>query len=220
ELLALADQGALSDADVRKVQVRGMLADPKAQALLENSAGHWWHLSNLDNLRPNTDAFPDFDNNMRQAYRREADLFFASIMDEDRSVLDLMLADYTFVNERLARHYGIPNVYGSRFRRVTLGPDFTERRGLLGNGGILMVTSHADRTAPSLRGKWLLENLLGTPPPPPPADIPALEFEADAAPQTMRERLAMHRASPSCAGCHELIDPLGFAMENFDAIGG
>jgi hypothetical protein len=220
ELLALAESGKLGKQAVLEAQVRRMLADPKARALAENFAGQWLHLRNLENIRPNSDEFPDFDNNLRQAFRREAELFFASILDEDRSVLDLMTADYTYVNERLARHYGIPNVYGSRFRRVELGPELVARDGLLGKGGVLMATSHADRTAPSLRGKWLLENLMGSPPPAPPANVPALESEPGAAPKTMRERMETHRANPSCAGCHQLIDPLGFAMENFDAVGG
>jgi hypothetical protein len=220
ELLAVAESGKLEDPDVLEAQVRRMLRDPKAQALPENFAGQWLHLRNLDNIRPNSDEFPDFDNNLRQAFRREAELFFASILNEDRSVLDLMTADYTYVDERLARHYGIPNVYGSRFRRVELGPDLAARAGLLGKGGVLMATSHADRTAPSLRGKWLLENLMGSPPPAPPANVPPLEIEPGAAPKTMRERMESHRANPSCAGCHQLIDPLGFAMENFDAVGG
>jgi len=176
-------------------------------------------LRNLQTIKPNTDFFPDFDDNLRQAFRRETELFFSSIVEENRSVLDLLTADYTFVDERLAHHYGIPNVYGSRFRRVTLPPELDARRGLLGKGGILMATSHADRTAPSLRGKWLLENLLGTPPPAPPANVPPLPAEPGAAPKTMRERLDVHRANPSCAGCHALIDPLGFALENFDAVG-
>jgi hypothetical protein len=196
-----------------------MLEDPKAWALVENFAGQWLHLRNLDNINPNSDAFPDFDNNLRQGFKREAELFFASIVREDRSILDLMTADYTFVNERLARHYGIPEIYGSHFRRVALGPELAARRGLLGKGGVLMATSHADRTAPTLRGKWLLENVLGSPPPAPPANVPALETEPGEAPKTMRERMQVHRATPACAGCHQLLDPLGFAMENFDAVG-
>jgi len=219
ELLAVAASGKLGQPDALEAQVRRMLADPKAHALTENFAGQWLHLRNLENIRPNTDEFPDFDNNLREGFRREAELFFASILTENRSVLDLMTADYTYVDERLARHYGIPNVYGSRFRRVELGAELDARRGLLGKGGVLMATSHADRTAPSLRGKWLLENLMGSPPPAPPANVPALESEPGAAPKTMRERMESHRANPSCAGCHQLIDPLGFAMENFDAVG-
>ena len=181
-----------------------MLRDPRAAALVENFAGQWLHLRNLDTIKPNTDFFPDFDDNLRQAFKRETELFFASIVDENRSILDLLTGDYTFVDERLARHYGIPNVYGSRFRRVTLPPELDARRGLLGKGGVLMATSHADRTAPSLRGKWLLENLLGTPPPAPPANVPPLPAEPGAAPKTMRERLDVHRANPACADCHAL----------------
>ncbi|HVY66063.1 MAG TPA: DUF1592 domain-containing protein [Gammaproteobacteria bacterium] len=218
ELLKLAEQNKLSDPATLRAQVKRMLADPKAWALVENFAGQWLHLRNLDNINPNSDEFPDFDNNLRQGFKRETELFFASIMNEDRSVLDLMTADYTFVDERLAKHYGIPGVYGSQFRRVKLGPDMAARRGLLGKGGILMATSHADRTAPTLRGKWVLENLLGAPPPPPPANVPALQTGAEA-PKTMRERMERHRATPSCASCHKVMDPLGFAMENFDAVG-
>jgi len=218
-LLDFAEAGRLSEPEVLAAEVRRMLADPRADALAENFAAQWLHLRNLDTIRPNTDYYPDFDNNLRQGFKREAELFFMSIVRENRSVIDLLTADYTFVDERLAKHYGIPGVYGSRFRRVELGPGLAERRGLLGKGGVLMATSHADRTAPSLRGKWLLENLLGTPPPPPPADVPGLEEVAVIAPRTMRERLELHRATPGCAGCHSLIDPLGFALENFDAVG-
>ncbi len=194
-----------------------MLSDARSQALVDNFAGQWLHLRNLQTIAPNSDEFPDFDHDLRTGFRREAELFFESVMREDRSVLDLMTADYTFVNERLARHYGIPNVYGSHFRRVSLTDD--ARRGLLGKGSILLATSHADRTAPVLRGKWILENVLGTPPPPPPANVPALEPAASAAPKTVRERMEVHRASPSCASCHRAMDPIGFAMENLDAVG-
>jgi hypothetical protein len=218
-LLALAEAGQLHEPRVLVEQVRRMLRDPRAAALVTNFAGQWLHLRNLDTIVPNTDFFPDFDDDLRQAFKRETELFFASIVEENRSILDLLTADYTFVDERLARHYGIANVYGSRFRRVALPPELDMRRGLLGKGGVLMATSHADRTAPSLRGKWLLENLLGTPPPPPPANVPGLPAEPGAAPKTMRERLDVHRANPGCAGCHALIDPLGFALENFDAVG-
>jgi hypothetical protein len=166
---------------------------------------------------PNHDEFPDFDDTLREAFQREAELFFQSIVGEDRSVIELLTADYTFVNERLAKHYGLPYIYGSHFRRVTLADD--ARRGILGKGSLLMVTSHADRTAPVLRGKWILENVLGTPPPPPPANVPPLEEEEGASPRTLRERLERHRANPACAGCHSVMDPLGFAMENFDAVG-
>jgi len=219
-LIDLAAAGRLSDPDVLAGEVRRLLADPRAAALAENFAAQWLHLRNLDTIRPNTDFYPDFDNNLRQAFKREAELFFMSIVTENRSLIELLTADYTFVDERLARHYGIPGIYGSRFQRVTLGPELDARRGLLGKGGVLMATSHADRTAPSLRGKWLLENLLGSPPPAPPADVPGLEVVVAIAPKTMRERLETHREMPACAGCHSLIDPLGFALENFDAVGG
>ena len=219
ELLTVAAANRLHESDVLAAQVRRMLHDPRAAALVENFAGQWLHLRNLETIKPNTDFFPDFDDNLRQAFKRETELFFASIVEEDRSILDLLTADYTFVDERLARHYGISNVYGSRFRRVALPAELDARRGLLGKGGVLMATSHADRTAPSLRGKWLLENLLGTPPPAPPANVPPLEAEPGAAPKTMRERLDVHRANPACADCHALIDPLGFALESFDAVG-
>jgi hypothetical protein len=218
-LLALAAENRLHESRVLEQQVRRMLHDPRAEALVENFAGQWLHLRNLETIKPNTDFFPDFDDNLRQAFKRETELFFASIVEENRSVLDLLTADYTFVDERLARHYGIPNVYGSRFRRIPLPPELDARRGLLGKGGVLMATSHADRTAPSLRGKWLLENLLGSPPPAPPANVPPLQAEPGSAPKTMRERLDVHRANPACADCHALIDPLGFALENFDAVG-
>jgi hypothetical protein len=218
-LLELAAAGRLHEPGVMEEQVRRMLRDVRSAALVANFAGQWLHLRNLETIKPNTDFFPDFDDNLRQAFKRETELFFASIVEENRSILELLTADYTFVDERLARHYGIPNVYGSRFRRVELPPELDVRRGLLGKGGVLMATSHADRTAPSLRGKWLLENLLGVPPPPPPANVPPLPAEAGAAPKTMRERLDAHRANPACADCHALIDPLGFALETFDAVG-
>ncbi len=216
-LSRLAEQGQLRKPDVLEAQVRRMIADPRADALLQNFAGQWLHVRNLQNAAPNTDEFPDFDNDLREGLRREIELFFGSVLREDRSVLDLLTADYTFVNERLAKHYGIPYVYGSQFRRVTLEND--ARRGLLGKGSILLATSHADRTAPVLRGKWILENLLGTPPPPPPADVPALDATAGRTFKTMRERMAIHRESPACAGCHRVTDPLGFVLENFDGVG-
>jgi hypothetical protein len=199
-------------------QVRRMLADPKSAALVDNFAAQWLQLRNLRTFQPNSDEFPDFDDNLRQAFQREAELFLDSIIREDRSVLDLMTADYSFVNERLARHYGIPGIYGSQFRRVTLADD--ARRGLLGKGAILAVTSHATRTSPVVRGKWVLENILGTPPPPPPPDVPALkEDEQREKPKTMREQMAEHRANPVCASCHKVMDPIGFALENFDPVG-
>jgi mono/diheme cytochrome c family protein len=216
-LLDVAATGRLRQPEVLEGQVRRMLADPRSDAFIENFAGQWLHIRNLRNIAPNSDEYPDFDNDLRDAFRRETELFFGSVMREDRTVVDLMQADYTFVDERLAKHYGIPNVYGSRFRRVTLADD--ARRGLLGKGSILLATSHADRTAPVLRGKWIMENLLGSPPPPPPGAVPPLEPQPGARPKTMRERMEMHRASPACAGCHRTMDALGFTMENFNAVG-
>jgi mono/diheme cytochrome c family protein len=217
-LIDLASRNRLREPAVLEEQMRRMLADPHSDAMAENFAGQWLHLRNLEGINPNTDEFPDFDNDLRLAFTREAELFFSSVMREDRNVMDLLTADYTFVNERLARHYGIPRVYGSRFRRVTLGPEFEARRGLLGKGGVLMSTSRADRTSPVLRGKWILENLIGTAPPPPPANVPPLETKPGVKPRTIRERMALHRA-PGCVSCHQLIDPLGFALEGFDAVG-
>jgi hypothetical protein len=218
-LIDLAVRDRLHEPAVLEEQTRRMLADSRSDAMAENFAGQWLHLRNLEGIHPNTDEFPDFDNDLRLAFTREAELFFTSIMREDRSVMDFLTADYTFVNERLARHYGIPQVYGSRFRRVTLGPEFEARRGLLGKGGVLMSTSRADRTSPVLRGKWILENLIGTAPPAPPANVPPLDTKPGAKPRTIRERMASHRA-PGCVSCHQLIDPLGFALEGFDATGG
>ena len=195
-----------------------MLADPRANTLVTNFAAQWLHLRNLDSVTPDLRLFPDFDDNLRQAFRQETELFFQSILREDRTVLDLLTADYTYLNERLAKHYGIPHVYGSRFRRVTLGNDRT-RGGLLRQGSILTVTSYATRTSPVIRGKWVLENLLGVPPPPPPDNVPALKDNTVAAHLTGRERLAEHRANPACRGCHSRMDPVGFSLENFDAIG-
>ena len=215
-LLDVAARGQLRNANVLEREVRRMLADPKAASFVRNFSGQWLHTRNLRTVAPNHDEFPDFDDTLRDAFQTEAELFFESVMREDRSVLDFLKADYTFVNERLAKHYNIPYVYGSHFRRVTLEND--ARRGLLGKGGLLMVTSRADRTAPVLRGKWILENLLGTPPPPPPPVPPLAENSAEA-PKTLRQRLEMHRASPACASCHRVMDPLGFALENFDATG-
>jgi mono/diheme cytochrome c family protein len=218
ELLQVASRGRLKDPEVLDAQVRRMLADPRSQALVSNFAGQWLHLRNVRSVLPNSDEFPDFDDNLRQSFQRETELLFESIMREDRSVLDLMTADYTFVNERLARHYDIPNVYGSRFRRVTVSDD--ARKGLLGQGSILAVTSHAERTSPVLRGKWILENIVGMPVPPPPPDVPQLKAnEEGQKPRTMREQMAEHRANPVCATCHKVMDPIGFALENFDAVG-
>jgi hypothetical protein len=217
ELLTIASSGRLRSAGVLDRQVRRLLRDPRAQALVANFAAQWLHIRNLRNATPDKNDFPDFDDNLRQAFERELELFIGSIIAEDRSVLDLLTADYTFVNERLAKHYRIPNVYGPHFRRVTITD--VPRRGLLGKGGILLVTSHADRTSPVVRGKWILDNLLGTPPPPAPADVPPFPEETPGAPQSVRARMERHRASPACASCHRLMDPLGLALENFDAVG-
>ena len=218
ELLAEASAGRLRNPAVLERQTRRMLADPKAQALVSNFAGQWLHLRNLRNAQPHADDFPDFDDNLRQAFQRETELLFESIMREDRSVIDLLRADYTFVNERLARHYGIANVYGSQFRRVPVTEE--GRKGLLGHGSVLTLTSHATRTSPVVRGKWILENILGTPPPSPPPDVPTLkENEKGQKPKTIREQMAEHRANPTCASCHRIMDPIGFALENFDAVG-
>jgi len=217
ELLDAASRGRLRRPEELERQVRRMLADPRAQALVANFAGQWLHIRNLKNTTPDKNDFPDFDDNLRQAFERELDLFVGSIINEDRSVLDLMTADYTFVNERLAKHYRIPNVYGPDFRRVTIIED--ARRGLLGKGGILLVTSHADRTSPVVRGKWILDNLVGTPPPPPPPVVPPFPEETPGAPKTVRARMELHRASPACAGCHKVMDPIGLALENYDAVG-
>ncbi len=217
-LLRVAATGTLSKPDVLAEQVRRMLADRKASALVDNFAGQWLQLRNLKGIVPNPETFPDFDDNLRQAFRTEAEMFFGSVVHDDRSVLDLMTSDTTFVNERLARHYGIPGVYGSYFRPVRLTDD--ARRGLLGKGAVLMVTSHATTTSPVLRGKWILDNLLGSPPPPPLPNVPALkEPEPGAAPKTMREQMEQHRVDAVCASCHRTMDPLGFALENFDVDG-
>jgi hypothetical protein len=219
ELLDLAIRGKLRDPAVLEKQVRRMLADSRSEALVANFAGQWLHLRNLASASPDPREFPDFDENLRQAFRRETELLFESVLREDRNVLDLLRADYTFLNERLAKHYGIPNVYGSRFRRVKLDEN-SARGGLLRQGSILTVTSYATRTSPVLRGKWILTNILGTPPAPPPPELPPLkEKSSDGRVLTGRERLAQHRDNPACASCHNLMDPVGFAFENYDAIG-
>jgi hypothetical protein len=216
--LQLAGEGKLSQPDELDREVRRMLADPRSEALVSNFAAQWLELRNLSNVQPNTNDFPDFDDNLRQSFRRETELLFESVMREDRGVLDLLNADYTFVNERLARHYGIPNIYGSDFRRVAIHDD--ARKGLLGQGSILALTSHAERTSPVLRGKWILENLLGLYVAPPPGDVPPLKEPKDGEkPRTMREQMEEHRANPVCASCHKTLDPIGFSLENFDAVG-
>jgi hypothetical protein len=219
ELLQAASQGRLRTPAVLERQVRRMLADPKAERLTTNFAGQWLHLRNLRTQQPNSMEFPDFDDNLRAALEHEAWLFFDSIRREDRNVLDLMNADYTFVNERLAKHYGIPNVYGSRWRRVTLAEE--ARRGLLGKAAILTVTSNADRTSPVKRGKWVLDNILNAPPPPPPPVVPPFDEETtrNGKVLSVRERLEEHRRNPACANCHRMFDPIGLALENFDATG-
>ena len=217
ELLDVAERRELSVPEVFEAQVRRMLADPRSEALVGNFAGQWLTLRNAAAVQPDEDAFPDFGEGLRRAFRRETELLFGSVLREDRSTLDLLAADYTFVNERLARHYGIPNVRGSHFRRVAL--DDEARGGLLGHGSILTVTSYANRTSPVNRGKWVLENILGTPPPPPPPDVPDLETAEGGQALSMREAMEQHRANPVCASCHRLMDPLGLSLENFDAIG-
>jgi mono/diheme cytochrome c family protein len=219
ELLNLATQNKLHEPAVLEQQARRMMADSRSSALVTNFAGQWLYLRNLAAAVPDARLFPDFDDNVRQAMQKETELFFDSIVREDHSVMDLLGANYTFLNERLARHYGIPNVHGSNFRRVTLPAD-TMRGGLLGQGSILTVTSYGNRTSPVLRGKWILENILGTPPPPPPGNVPPLgDVSPVDKPLTMRERMAQHRANTACSGCHQLMDPIGLAVENFDAVG-
>jgi len=218
ELLDLAARNELRKPAVFEKQVRRLLADDRARTLATNFAAQWLHLRNLESITPDLRLFPDFDDNLRKAFRQETELFFDSVLREDRSVLDLLKADYTFLNERLAKHYGIPHIYGNRFRRVALGAD-RQRGGLLRHGSILTVTSYATRTSPVIRGKWILENVLGTPPPPPPADVPSLNENTVAANLPIRERLAEHRSNAACASCHRLIDPVGFSLEQFDAVG-
>ena len=218
ELIDLAARGDLDKPAVLQRQVTRMLADPRSRNLVTNFASQWLHLRNLDSMTPDMRLFPDFDDNLRQAFRQETEMLVDSVIRENRSVLDLLSANYTFVNERLAKHYGIPNIYGSRFRRIEFGEDGT-RGGLLRQGSILLVTSYPTRTSPVIRGKWILDNLLGVPPPPPPAMVPALENTKVRKNATIRERLSLHRANPTCAGCHKLMDPIGFALENYDAVG-
>jgi mono/diheme cytochrome c family protein len=217
ELLKLAIDGKLHQPAVLERQTRRMLADPKARSLVTNFANQWLFLRELKNTNPDVTIFPDFDDNLRQAFQRETELLFESVIREDRSVLDLLESDYTFVNERLARHYGIPNIYGPDFRRVPVPND--ARRGLLGHGSLQLVTSNPNRTSPVMRGKWILENLVGTAAPTPPPDVPPLEEKPTATAKSVRERIEQHRASPTCAGCHKIMDPIGLAMENFDAVG-
>jgi mono/diheme cytochrome c family protein len=218
QLLTVASQGKLKDPVVLQQQVKRLLADRRSNALIANFAEQWLFLRNLKAAAPDLEAFPDFDDNLRRAMKEETTLFFDSIMREDRSVLDLLNADYTFVNERLARHYGMPNIYGSQFRRVKVSSE--ARRGLLGQASILTVTSYPNRTSPVERGKWILTNLLGVPPSPPPPNVPPLQENSEnGKPRSLRERMEQHRKDPVCAGCHKSMDPIGFALENFDAVG-
>jgi hypothetical protein len=217
ELLAVAERGELENAPVLDRQVRRMLADPRSKALVTNFTSQWLFLRNLARIQPDPAAFPSFDENLRQALEQETLLLVESTLREDRSVADLLNTNYTFLNQRLAEHYGIEGVYGNEFRRVAITDP--NRRGLLGQASILTVTSYPNRTAPTIRGKWVLEQLLGTPPPPPPPNVPSLKDDASVKTMTMRQRMELHRANPSCAVCHRLMDPLGFALENFDGLG-
>jgi hypothetical protein len=230
ELLDVAVRGDLDKPAVLEKQVKRMLADPKSESLVSNFASQWLHLRNLDTITPDMRLFPDFDDNLRQAFRQETEMLVDSVIRENRSALDLLRANYTFLNERLAKHYGIPNIYGTRFRKVTFeddaassksADDIARRRGgLLRQGSILMVTSYTTRTSPVIRGKWILDNVLGVPPPPPPPNVPALDDVKTVKKHApVRERLAEHRKNPTCAGCHRLMDPVGFALENYDAVG-
>lgn len=217
ELLEVAERGVLKDPAVLDRQVRRMLADRRSKTLVTNFGAQWLYLRNVKQAKPDTFSFPDWDDDLRDALAQETELFLESQMRDDRSLTELLTANYTFVNERLARHYGLAHIYGERFRRVTL-PD-ARRAGLLGHASILTVTSQPNRTSPVMRGKWLLENLLGAPPPPAPPDVPALPEAEKDEPRTMRERMEHHRRNPVCASCHAVMDPLGFSLENFDAIG-
>jgi len=217
-LLALAEKGRLHDPAVMHQQVRRMLDDPRSQAFVSNFAGQWLYLRNLALVKPDPDVFPEFDEALRQSFLQETNLFFQSVLREDRSVLDLLGANYTYLNQRLAEHYGIANIYGSQFRRVALAD--ANRGGLLGQGSILTVTSYPNRTSVVQRGKWILETLLGTPPPPPPPDVPALQPQNhDGKLLTIRGQMEQHRSDPVCASCHVRMDPLGFALENYDGVG-
>ena len=220
ELVQLASQGRLHEPEVLQQQVQRMIADPRSAAFVENYTGQWLNVRGMAASEPVVEMFPDFDSTLREAFRREIELFFGSVIQEDRSILDLLTADYTFVNERLARHYGIPDVYGSQFRRVNLGPELDMRRGLLGKGALLTITSEAARTSPVKRGKWFLETFLGVSPPDPPPGVETdLTPKAGEAPQTLRARLEAHRTDPVCASCHTIFEPMGIALENFDAVG-
>jgi hypothetical protein len=217
-LLDLAEKGKLKDPDILERQVHRMLDDPRADSLVANFAGQWLYLRSLAQVKPDPDAFPEFDESLRQSFQQETELFFQTILREDRSVMELLGANYTFLNQRLAEHYGIPNVYGPQFRKVALTDP--NRGGLLGQGSILTVTSYPNRTSVVQRGKWILENLLGAPPPPPPPDVPDLKPHAkDGRLLTMREQMEQHRANAICSSCHARMDPIGFSLENYDGVG-
>ncbi len=218
QLLDLAEKGKLKDPAVLDAQVRRLLDDPRSDSLVSNFAGQWLYIRNLSQQKPDPDAFPEFDESLRQSFQQETELFFRNILREDHSVTELLDANYTFLNQRLAEHYGIPNIYGSQFRKVELTDP--NRGGLLGQGSILTVTSYPNRTSVVQRGKWILDNLLGSPPPPKPADVPELNPHAkDGRPLTMREQMDLHRSNAICASCHARMDPIGFALENFDGVG-
>jgi Protein of unknown function (DUF1592)/Protein of unknown function (DUF1588)/Protein of unknown function (DUF1585)/Protein of unknown function (DUF1595) len=219
ELLSLAENGRLRDPELLQQQVLRMLGDARAQSLVDNFAAQWLYLRNLDTFRPDMRLYPDFDDNLRMAMRKETELLFQHVLREDRSVIELISTDTTFLNERLAKHYGISGVIGSQFRPVKITDGSIHRGGLLRHGSILAVTSYATRTSPTVRGNWILANILGTPPPPPPPNVPTLKEKTAAQTLSMRERLAEHRANPACASCHDLMDPVGFSLENFDAVG-
>jgi hypothetical protein len=224
QLIDLAAQGKLKDPAVLEQQVKRMLSDPKSDALVNNFTGQWLNVRSLQVSSPEVNLFPDFDDNLRAAYEREIELFFGSVIHEDRSILDLLNADYTYVNERLAKHYGIPNVYGPQFRRVTLGQDLDMRRGLLGKGALMTETSVAVRTSPVARGKWFLQTFLGVSPPDPPPNVPQIKDKpvdatGNAKALTMRQTMEAHHTDPVCSSCHKIFEPIGLAMENFDAVG-
>jgi hypothetical protein len=220
ELIGIARRGALADPQVLEREVRRMLADSRSEALATRFAAQWLRLPDLSKMNPDVRMYPDFHEQLKQSMQRETELFFWNLVREDRDVLELITADYTFLDERLARHYGIPNVTGRPFRRVEY-PD-PERRGLMGHGSILTLTSHANRTSPVLRGKWVMEVLLGSPPPPPPPNVPELEASGEAENGrllSVREQMERHRSNPACSSCHRMIDPIGLALEKFDATG-
>jgi len=217
ELVNAAQAGKLSDKAGLEAQVRRMLADPKSEQMIKNFAGQWLYLRNIERIAPATEAFPNFDENLRQSLARETELLVDSTMREDRSIVDLLKTDYTFLNERMAQHYGIKGIYGTEFRRVAL--EDKNRWGLLGQASVLTVTSYPNRTAPTIRGKWVLQQLLGTPPPPPPPNVPSLKDDQTTQRLTMRQRMELHRQNPTCAVCHRMMDPLGFALDNFDGLG-